>query len=284
MKYPLRAYTIAATGNFGNKRPHDMIKQWVEKNGGTFVMQAARKIKTLKIVTYDWLEDSLLARSPKGVANYLLKQHVKVEKKRKAKQKEKVKETVKAGMTAFHKGCEDISKDIYTVEKDTYHIYTDSTLFPYSVTLVRANIATNKSERYVLKVCPPGSIFPITPNPRARTRLVDCPAQTLQLCESNDTPKAYTAYVNYHTPGCPIITHILAPLGSGWDTAFGAFKKFFKVKTSIEWDRRLLERGKMEEGKFWYLLPAEGEAVGLLLKDYGLSDFGDTAVDAVEDI
>lgn len=60
-------------------------------------MQAARKIKTLKIVTYDWLEDSLLARSPKGVANYLLKQHVKVEKKRKAKQKEKVKETVKAG-------------------------------------------------------------------------------------------------------------------------------------------------------------------------------------------
>ncbi|KAL9608680.1 MAG: hypothetical protein Q9167_006498, partial [Letrouitia subvulpina] len=80
------------------------------------------------------------------------------------------------------------------------------------------------------------------------------------LCESNDTPKAYTTYVNYHTPGCPVTTHILAPLGSGWVTAFGAFEKFFKVKTSIEWDRRLLERGKMEEGKFWYLPPAEGDA------------------------
>ena len=36
MKDPLKALTIAVTGDFGPARTNDKIRQWVQVNGGTF--------------------------------------------------------------------------------------------------------------------------------------------------------------------------------------------------------------------------------------------------------
>lgn len=52
---------------------------------------------------------------------------------------------------------------------DMFHIYRDSTMFEYSVNLVRTDLTTNRNERYSLKVYSPilygypESINPLTP-------------------------------------------------------------------------------------------------------------------------
>ncbi len=140
MKHPLKRFTIAVTGNFGETRTHDKMKQWIEANGGTFApkisvevthlvcskehfkksvtigmvvtgsqeihahdcalaVQQARKLKDLKIVSFDWLEDSLMKGSPKQEGPYLMNRQVKVAAKVKAEKKAVRKENIQ-------KGCE----------------------------------------------------------------------------------------------------------------------------------------------------------------------------------
>lgn len=52
-------------------------------------------MKAIKIVTYDWLEDSLQTRSHKREGEYLLSKVEKVEKKLKAERKSKEKKELK---------------------------------------------------------------------------------------------------------------------------------------------------------------------------------------------
>lgn len=63
--------------------------------------------------------------------------------------------------------------------------------------------------------------------------------------------------------------HILAPIGSSFETAFAAWKKFFKAKTKGEWDQRLERQKESENGDeekaFVYVSPEEGEPRGLML-------------------
>ena len=51
-------------------------------------VQQARKIKTCKIVSYDWLEDSLIKFSCKQAGPYLLSAQFKASEKTKPKKKE----------------------------------------------------------------------------------------------------------------------------------------------------------------------------------------------------
>ena len=39
MKQPFKPFTIAVTGDFGEARTHDKIKQWIEANGGNFTLK-----------------------------------------------------------------------------------------------------------------------------------------------------------------------------------------------------------------------------------------------------
>lgn len=47
MKNPLRRLTIAVTGDFGKVRTHEKLKQWIEKNGGTFVRKISDNVTHL---------------------------------------------------------------------------------------------------------------------------------------------------------------------------------------------------------------------------------------------
>ncbi|QDS75876.1 hypothetical protein FKW77_001910 [Venturia effusa] len=108
MKDPFKGFMIASTGDFGRQRSADAIKRWVENNGGryatkindevthlvcssecwksqsTMVQAAKRYPKKIKIVTYDWLEDSLMGQTRKREGDYLIKKHVRADRKRKS--------------------------------------------------------------------------------------------------------------------------------------------------------------------------------------------------------
>lgn len=65
-------------------------------------VKEALKIKRLKIVTFDWFEDSLMQHSPKREGPYLLKRVAKKTQKEKAQTKRKVKRVVKEGCKLLH--------------------------------------------------------------------------------------------------------------------------------------------------------------------------------------
>lgn len=50
-------------------------------------MAQAREVKKLKIVSYDWLEDSLMKRSRKKEGEYLMRRKIKAIAKAKAEKK-----------------------------------------------------------------------------------------------------------------------------------------------------------------------------------------------------
>lgn len=60
-------------------------------------MTQARKIKKLKIVSYDWLEDSLMRQSPRKEGEYLMRGKIKAIAKTKAKRKVTRKKNLQAG-------------------------------------------------------------------------------------------------------------------------------------------------------------------------------------------
>ncbi len=47
MKYPLKPFTIAVTGDFGESRGHDKMKQWIIRNGGKFAMDISPEVTHL---------------------------------------------------------------------------------------------------------------------------------------------------------------------------------------------------------------------------------------------
>ncbi|KAI4202671.1 MAG: hypothetical protein LQ346_001933 [Caloplaca aetnensis] len=273
VRNPLMGLTIAATGDFGSGRGHEKLKQWVEKNGGQWAIKMsedvthlictkedyrikapmvkhALRLKMFNIVTYDWLEDSLIKRyrlAPKG--EYLVARAIKDAKKVKQVRKQAKKEVISKGgaqvpsitetlrrpiptyctVESFKKECQDIQAQLFS---DRYHVYRDSTFFAYDVSLVRVNLLQNKSERYVLRY--------------------------------------FAALLTYHTRDAPVHKSILAPKGSDWTAAFAAFTKTFAAKTKVDWDERLVPRRSWaeQEGAFVYTPPKEGEPRGEVAEDF----------------
>ncbi|KAI2892876.1 hypothetical protein CBS63078_9301 [Aspergillus niger] len=138
----------------------DKIPQWIRANGGQYskdiskeithlittkeafkdnaeAVRKAKQLRTIKIVSYDWLEDSLLSknRRPKRETEYLLVNILKSNLKNQDPFGRKRK-GVKAG-TAVSR----------------YHIYTDQDArVTYNATLVRSMQGKNYKERYVVRV------------------------------------------------------------------------------------------------------------------------------------
>ncbi|KAI4141163.1 MAG: hypothetical protein L6R39_005483 [Caloplaca ligustica] len=254
VKFPLTGLSIAATGDFGARRTHETLRRWVEKNGGQWatkmsdqvthlictkedyrsrapMVKHALKLKIFNIVTYDWLEDSLMKGfrlAPRG--DYLVARAIKDAKKVKKVRKKVKKEAVIKGVDDFKKECQDIQKQLFS---DRYHVYRDSTFFAYDITLVRVDLLHNKSERYVLR-----------------------------LCTTHDAPHYFATLLTYHTRDSFPAKNVLAPIGSDWTIAFAAFTSAFRAKTKVEWDDRFTPRKWGVDGAFVYQVPKEGEPRG----------------------
>ncbi|KAL6715479.1 hypothetical protein ACLMJK_006440 [Lecanora helva] len=312
VKNPFKNLSIAITGDFGEKRGPEKMKEWIQVNGGKFapeissnvthlicskrhykenvtMVQQARRLRSVKIVSFDWLEDSLMSRMRRNEREYLMGPHAKLAALAKAKKKKTRRKNIAKGMEIFEKCCKEFEKDMFS---DGYGIYQDSNQFNYDITLARANLLTNTNERYALKVCHSSyssvdplhksifdsqtacpfysptissPIFPMyPPSPRPRARIVSPRAQRLQLFVSHATPKTFACNVKYSSPGTEPVHEPLAPIGSTWDTAWAAFKAFFKLKTKKDWDMRFMKYDLGPEA-FVYAPPREGQPQGLFM-------------------
>ncbi|KAL9134303.1 MAG: hypothetical protein Q9175_004517 [Cornicularia normoerica] len=267
-KQPLKRFTIAITGYFGEKRSFEQMRNWIHANGGTFAYDVSPEVTHL-VCSKDHFK--------KSVAIVKCAADTK-EKKRAAR-----KENIRKGMEKFEKGCQEFKDDMFS---DGYHIYQDCTKFNHDVTLARTNLLVNKNDRFALKVCCPSSptytpphkrhltpnpiittpIFPIIPlSPRARAR-IHCPrAQRLQLYESHATPKYYACYAKYRSPGHAPTSEMLTPIGSSWETAWDAFRDFFHLKTGTKWEERFVKTDIGSEA-FTYTPPKAGQPRGMFLE------------------
>ncbi|EAW22555.1 BRCT domain protein [Aspergillus fischeri NRRL 181] len=164
-------------------------------------VQKAKLLETVKIVTYDWLEDSLQSktRKPKPEGAYLL---ANVPNKEKKKQRRAVK------VQRRQLKAKDKSSD--SKYQANYHVYVDqATGETYSATIYRQLSRNNTREKFQIKVH-----------------------------ESNGVPHTYATQAKYSRTG-KSTDEILALPGSDQDTAIAAFTDFFAAKTGKNWENRL---------------------------------------------
>lgn len=130
MKYPLSNTVIAVTGEFGPSRTHEALKRWIKANGGTFapevtaatthlictsahwkarvgaVKQALRH-NHVKVVTYDWFEDTALSKTRKQEGPYLLENVAKERRRAKVDYRTKERQAAKKDVRDFERGVRD---------------------------------------------------------------------------------------------------------------------------------------------------------------------------------
>lgn len=123
-----------------------------------------------------------------------------------------------------------------------YHLYIDkSTGVSYSATLVRHTLVKSRSrkETFHARVSGPDTFItqrPLDPH-LVRVPIYNPFAQRIQIYETNKEPHTYTTFVKYTRVGVAS-KDMLAPKGSSLEQALFAFKKFFQVKTGVEWKDR----------------------------------------------
>ena len=137
---PLRRFTIAISGYFGEERSVERIRKWIHANGGTVahdvspevthlvcskkhfkkdvamgmarcalrprrsvlmressLVDKARRLRTVKIVSWDWLEDTLMKGRPIEESAYLMAPLVKRAEDAKEKRKAVRRENIEKG-------------------------------------------------------------------------------------------------------------------------------------------------------------------------------------------
>ncbi|OJJ49922.1 hypothetical protein ASPZODRAFT_22632 [Penicilliopsis zonata CBS 506.65] len=241
MGKPFSQITASSVGSFGDNG--DKIPQWIRANGGFYsrdisegtthliatkeafkrnveAVQQAKQHK-VKIVSYEWLEDSLLSKSrrPKREGPYLLEKILKMtEKKKRAGKVAKAKKAKRAAMKrqgamANADDLESFVEECLGVKARTearnYHLYADQqTGLAFSATVVRPTIKAKSREKF-----------------------------QMQIFESNTEPHVYAAYARYSRVG-KSSAELLAPPGSSLDFTLTVFTKFFTLKTGKTWDKR----------------------------------------------
>ncbi|KAK5989170.1 hypothetical protein PT974_10670 [Cladobotryum mycophilum] len=126
------------------------------------------------------------------------------------------------------------------VNPNLFHIYHDRDFFPYQIVITRDDEETGElGQKY-----------------------------TLSLWESNAKPHLYwftakfmkkkgTSQSSYHRP---------SPCSGPWCQEMEYFMEFFRIKTGIEWQDRVLKQGIMSSLFFQYSPPTGGKPIGRRLR------------------
>ncbi|KXG49135.1 uncharacterized protein PGRI_030050 [Penicillium griseofulvum] len=275
MRKPFQRIHASIVGKFEDG-VGEKIPQWIRANGGQFSrdvnprvthliatkeafksnavpVQTAKKNSTIKIVSYDWLEDSLLSatRRPKPEGPYLLKNLMKPEKKEvKKNATPKSLKTVKEIKANVPKRrIVDPFLGSKGKRKPVRQVYQDKkTNVVYSITLFRPSK-------------PPG-------NSREKYQLT--------LFESVAEPHTYSTYTKFSRVGTSNV-ELLAGPKCKLELAVDKFKQFFKEQTGKEWNERA--NGKMPPSKTdqegnslpahegWFYLEEKTTILGAFLRE-----------------
>ncbi|PWY77493.1 hypothetical protein BO70DRAFT_294673 [Aspergillus heteromorphus CBS 117.55] len=222
----------------------DKIPQWIRANGGHYskdigdeithlivskeaykndieIVRKAKRVKSIKIVSFDWLEDSLQSknRRPKRETEYLLENILMAEKKANEKKKGK---RERSGKKEDHRSEDARSQKKRAVNPKPEDPFRKkkkgvkagsaacmSTRVTYDATLVRLTVSRSAREKYVIRIY-----------------------------ESNKEPLVYATHIEYSRIGKQQ-SELLTPMRADRDTAVKAFKTLFHDKTGMEWENRL---------------------------------------------
>ena len=232
-------------------------------------VRKALDVETIKIVTFDWLEESLLDGNAKRAKPYLVRRVIRQRRVRKDARRFKRKQILRENGTStpppslvgtnvrevakFKQDCKSFQEHMQAGQvpwlcfrprlisgfTEGYGIYRDEGGFPYNVTLARVDLATNTNERYHLKVGHlPTPIYPYYCPRRSRVRLDRPPTQQLQLFQTHEIPRRYACYTVYASRDGVSSGHVLAPPYSSFELALSQFEQFFKMKTYLDWRDR----------------------------------------------
>ncbi|GES59220.1 brct domain protein [Aspergillus terreus] len=224
----------SSVGSFGGNG--DKISQWIRVNGGNYskevsdkvthlitttdaykknveAVQTAKRLGTIKIVSFDWLEDSLMSktRKPKRETPYLLETILRTSKTKSEK-------TEKAPISQKQSGKpkqkyifgKRKSSSASVTEPSDSAVYTDATTgTTYAAILTRQLPSKTSREKYQVKIY-----------------------------QSNTEPRTYATYSKYSRVGRSK-TEFLAPLGSTLDVALAKFEQIFEDKAGKKWENRL---------------------------------------------
>ena len=231
-------------------------------------VKTAQQIGSIDIVIFDWLEDSLLARSVKDANEYLLCEEMKQRQKQKAMRKlKRISLLKKQGnfrpsafliftnkflVTYLESCCQEFLEVMghgryihpevacqlsYLI--GGYEIYRDLNGLAYDVTLARIDLTLNENERFHLKVRHHLiTMYKYKSPRRTRVPLDRPPAQRLQLFQTHSAPKYFACYTTYKSREGLASHQMLAPSGSSFEVAMGQFEQFFKLKTRLLWSDR----------------------------------------------
>ncbi|CAG8306805.1 unnamed protein product [Penicillium nalgiovense] len=278
----------------------EKIPQWIRANGGQFSrdvsprvthlivtkdafkthaapVESAKKIGTIKIVSYDWLEDSLLSntRRPKPEGPYLLKNLMKPEKKETQKNKAtaksaKVVKEIKAkvlkrpiGMYRF------TGAPLYWYNADGTDISTTADPF-------LGPKGKKKPVRRVYQDRKTGVVYSTTLFRPSKPPVARREKYQLTLFESVAEPHTYSAYAKFSRVGISNV-ELLAGPRCKLELAVNKFKQFFREKTGKQWDERA--NGKMPPPKAdldgnslpvhegWFYLEEKTTILGAFLRE-----------------
>ncbi|POR36068.1 Uncharacterized protein TPAR_03727 [Tolypocladium paradoxum] len=266
-----RNRVIAAAGPLPGELTVDNLKRWTKIRRGAFtedfdetvthllctkeqfnkrvprVKDALKRGKRFHIVHYDWFVFSTVyeKREPErsySMRNYLAKQNA-----------------AKRELARIERGKKEGEKFVNT---NLYHVYIDRDFFPYQIDITRDDEATGESgQRYTLSASDSPSRSDIVPAQHAAN-------STTQLWESNAKPHLYwftakflkrrgDSQPSYHRP---------SRCSGKWRREMDLFMDFFRIKTGLEWQDRVLGEKTMPASLFQYSPPTGGKPVGRRLR------------------
>ncbi|KAM4068116.1 anthranilate synthase component II [Hirsutella rhossiliensis] len=248
-----RDRVIAAAGPLPGQLTVDNLRHWTSLRRGKFsddfddavthllctpeqfrqrvprVKEALKRVKRCYIVHYDWFELSTVGEKREPEREYSMRHRL-------AKQN-----AAKREQARIERGKKEGEKFVNT---NLYHIYQDREYFPYQIDITRdGNENGNENGE-------PGQRY------------------TLSLWESNAKPHLYwfTAKFLKRRGDSQPSFHRPSRCSGKWRREMDLFMGFFRVKTGIEWQDRVLREKTMSSSFFHYTPPTGGKPVGRRLR------------------
>ncbi|KAL4879418.1 hypothetical protein BJY04DRAFT_95708 [Aspergillus karnatakaensis] len=266
----------SSVGNFD--RNTNKIPGWITANGGIYTKEVtngvthliasrdafvsndpavieAKRLGTVKIVSYDWLAESLLSRtrSPRNAQTYLWVNILKEEKDRKKRptengrgEKQEVeldKETEgkdEAEGQAKVATAEEKKGKLESVKKRRKKRGRGKSRDPFDTKQRTEGAKQIASQHRIYEAEDVTHLVnlsrPADPD-RKRMETIE-----LKIFETREAPHTYATHIRMSISG-PCKTALLAPIGSTLQTAMVAFKDYFKAQNGREWDDRYSDEG-----------------------------------------
>ncbi|PNY24566.1 Uncharacterized protein TCAP_05496 [Tolypocladium capitatum] len=264
---------IASAGPLPGELTVDNLKRWTKLRRGEFtedfdetvthllctkeqfynrvprVEDALKRGKRFHIVHYDWFEFSTVYEKRQPERNYSMRNYL-------AKQN-----AAKREQARIERGKKEGEKFVNT---NLYHVYTDRDFFPYQIEITRDEEATGESvQRYTLSVS--DLPLPLTSSMRSSQHPAN---STPQLWESNARPHLYwftARFLKRKGDGQPSY-HRPSRCSGKWRREMDLFMEFFRIKTGLAWQDRVLGEKTKPGSLFQYSPPTGGKPVGRRLR------------------